>query len=102
MRPSLDCSKLNEPRQIAGLDFKLVVAVVLFFGYAAAMFKVPAVLIPPLLFLVFLRGPAKKDPAMIPIYLRHRTQRTKYAPAYVTAPNIHAPRPAGFNRLMEL
>lgn len=100
MRESLDCSKLNEPRQIAGLDFKLVGAVAIFFGYAAAMFKVPGVLIPPLIFLIFLSGPARKDQAMIPIYLRHRTQRKRYSPGYIASNNFHAPRPEGFNRSM--
>lgn len=100
MRPSLDCSKLNEPRQIAGIDFKIVVAVLIFFGYAALMFRVPSVMVLPILFLIFLRGPAKKDPALLPVHLRHRQQRARYSPGYITAPNHHAPRPQGFNRLM--
>lgn len=102
MRPSLDCSKLNEPRNIAGVDYKIVVAVVMFFGFAAMMFRAWLLLLIPVLIIAFIRGPAKKDPALVPVHLRHRTQRGKYSPGYVTAKNMHAPRPEGFNRLMEL
>lgn len=102
MRPSLDCSKLNEPRLIAGVDYKIVVAVTLFFGFAAMMFHAWLVLLIPAIVVLFLRGPAKHDPAMLKVHLRHRTQRDVYSPAYVTAHNQHAPRPEGFSRLMEL
>lgn len=100
MRPSLDCSRLNEPRQIAGLDFKLVVAVMAFFGLAAVMYRTPFVMVIPIAFLAFLRGPGKKDSAFIAIHLRHRTQRRRYSPAYITTKNQLTPRPPGFNRLM--
>lgn len=100
MRPSLDCAKLNEPRQIAGLDFKLVVAVMVFFGMAALMFRAPFVLVLPIGFLAFLRGPGKKDSAFIAVHLRHRAQKQRYSPAYIATKNQSNPRPAGFNRLM--
>lgn len=100
MRQSLDCAKLNEPRQIAGLDFKLVVAVMAFFGMAALMYRAPLVLVLPITFLAFLRGPGKKDSAFIAVHLRHRAQKQRYSPAYIAKKNQSNPRPVGFNRLM--
>lgn len=102
MRGSIDCSSLNRPRLIAGIDYKIVVGVLMFFGYAAAEYRSPGVMAIPLLFLLFIRGPAKKDPAMLKVYLRHRAQAERYSPAYITAKNYHAPRPDGFNRYMSV
>ena len=99
MRPSLDCSTLNEPRVIAGVEWKLVVLVMFFFGMAALMFHIPGVMVIPFVMLVFLRGPGKNDSAFLRVYLRHRAQRARYSPAYITEKNQSNPRPTGFHRL---
>lgn len=102
MRSSYDCTQVNNPKTIAGLEWKLVVAVMMFFGMAVVLYRAPGVLLMPALIIWFLRGPGKKDSMFIRIYLRHRVQRTHYSPAYITAKNMSAPRPIGFSRLMTL
>lgn len=97
-RVVLDCSRLNEPRTIAGIDYKLVVAILMFFGFAGMLFHAITILFLPFLLILFLRGPAKRDQAFVQIHLRHRQQKLRYSPGYVTAPNNSSPRPHGFNR----
>jgi type IV secretory pathway TrbD component len=100
MRQSYDCRQVNNPKTIAGLEWKLVVATVFFFGMAVVLYRAPGVLVMPAIVFIFLRGPGKKDALFIRIYLRHRVQRTHYSPAYITAKNASSPRPVGFSRLM--
>ncbi len=99
MRVVYDVSRVNIPRTIAGIEWKLVVAVSLFFGMAAVMYKAPAILIAPVIILMFLRGPGSRDPDFLKIYRRHSVQRDFYSPAQYCAVNLRAPRPAGFSRL---
>ncbi|OZA30491.1 MAG: hypothetical protein B7X93_03090 [Hydrogenophilales bacterium 17-61-9] len=99
MRVVYDVSRVNIPRTIAGIEWKLVVAVSLFFGLAAVMFKAPAILIAPVIILLFLRGPGNRDPDFLKVYRRHSVQRDLYSPAQLCAVNLRAPRPAGFSRL---
>jgi type IV secretory pathway VirB3-like protein len=99
MRTTYNCVPVNAPKAIAGLEWKLVVGVCVFFGMAALMYRSPGVLMLPAVFLIFLRGPARKDSMFIRIYLRHRVQRQLYSPAYITAKNQTYVRPVGFNRL---
>lgn len=98
-RTTLHCVAINEPKTIAGVDWKLVVATVMFFGMGALMFKAPGVLVLPALLIWLLRGPGRKDPAFLQIHLRHRHQRDHYTPDYVAADNLINLRPAGFNRM---
>lgn len=101
MRVSLDCSKLNRPRQIAGIDFKVVVGILAIFGNAAMLYKTPSVMVVPLVILWLIHGPAKRDPALVAIHMRHRQQHDYYSPTYTVGPkNLHAARPVGFNRGM--
>lgn len=97
-RSSYDCESVNRPKTIAGVDWKIVVGVFFFFGYGAVLYRVPYLIIPPAILLVFLRGPGVKDPFFLRIYLRHRSQRDRYSPHYLTAPNQRFPRPRGFGR----
>lgn len=99
MRVVYNASRFNLPRTIAGIEWKLVVGVALFFGLAAVMFKAPAVLIAPVVILWFLHGPGKRDPDFLKIYRRHSVQRNYYSPAQICAVNLRSPRPAGFSRL---
>lgn len=99
MRVVYDVSRVNLPRTIAGIEWKPVVAVTLFFGFAALMFKAPAMLIAPVLIIWFLRGPGKRDPDFLKVYRRHAAQRNFYSPAQICAVNLRTPRPAGFSRL---
>lgn len=98
MRKSFDCSPVNDPKTIAGIEWKLVVIIFAFFTAAAVMEKAYGLVIVPFLILIFLRGPGKKDSAFIQIYRRHRVQRERYSPAYITAKNFINPRPIGFSR----
>jgi len=98
MRTSYDCTQINFPRTIAGVEWRIVVIAVVFFGSAAAMYRLPGLLIAPAFILFFLRGPGKRDPEFLRIYRRHRAQRSMYSPAYVALRNDRAPRPDGFGR----
>lgn len=98
MRGSYDCVAVNQPKTIAGIEWKLFVVVFAFFGFAAMVFHVLYLLITPILVLAFLRGPGKKDPLFLRIHLRHRAQRDVYSPAYVSKPNLRNPRPQGFGK----
>ncbi|HEX7325391.1 MAG TPA: VirB3 family type IV secretion system protein [Rhodanobacteraceae bacterium] len=103
MRASLDCSGLSRPRQIAGIDFKLVMMTMVSFGFAAISYKTPSLMVLPIGLLWLIHGPAKRDPAFIKVYMKHRVQHDHYAPTYVVRPiNFRSPRPAGFNRGMML
>lgn len=102
MRHSYDCVQINNPRTIAGLEWKLVMGIGMFFGMAVVLYRAPGILIMPFFILMFLRGPGKKDSQFIRIYLRHRVQRKSYSPTYITATNQSFPRPQGFNRMMNL
>lgn len=99
VRVVYDVSVVNIPRTIAGIEWKLVVAVSAFFGFAALMFKAPAMLVAPALILWFLRGPGKRDPDFLKVYRRHAAQRDFYSPAQLCAVNLRTPRPVGFSRL---
>jgi hypothetical protein len=98
VRQSYDCTAVNNPKTIAGVEWKIVVAVCAFFGYGAVLYRVPYLVIPPLILLAFLRGPGVKDPMFLRIYLRHRSQRDRYSPHYLCQPNVRSPRPRGFGR----
>jgi type IV secretory pathway TrbD component len=99
MRTVYDVSKINIPRTIAGIEWKLVVAVSIFFGMGALMFKAPLMLLGPVLLVLFLRWPGQRDPDFLKIYRRHAVQRDLYSPAYICAVNLRTPRPSGFSRL---
>lgn len=98
MRTTFDCAGVNQPKTIAGIEWRIVVALGIFFGLGSLMYRVPYLLIIPLVLLAFLRGPGLKDPLFLRIYLRHRAQRDFYSPAYITLLNQRAPRPNGFGR----
>lgn len=98
IRESYDCTKVNNPKTIAGIEWKVVVGVSVFFGFATLMYRAPYLLVIPLIILAFLRGPGRKDPMFLRVYLRHRAQRDTYSPAYITQPNQRFPRPNGFGR----
>lgn len=99
MRVTYSADKFNIPRTIAGIEWKVVVGVSIFFGATALMFKVPVVLVAPALILWFLHGPGKRDHDFLKVYKRHSVQRDFYSPAQVCAVNLRSPRPAGFSRL---
>lgn len=99
MRVVYDASRFNLPRAIAGIEWKLVVAVSMFFGFAALMFKAPFVLVAPVIILWFLHGPGKRDHDFLKVYRRHSVQRDIYSPAQMCSVNLRSPRPAGFSRL---
>ncbi len=98
MRTSYDCTPINFPRTIAGVEWRIVVIVMVFFGSAAAMYSLPGLLIAPALIILLLRGPGKRDPEFLRVYRRHRAQREAYSPAYVALRNDRNPRPHGFGR----
>lgn len=99
MRVTYNAVKFNLPRTIAGIEWKLVAAVSMFFGFAALMFKAPFILIAPVIILWFLHGPGKRDHDFLKIYRRHSVQRDLYSPAQVCRVNLRTPRPSGFSRL---
>lgn len=99
MRVVYNAALFNIPRTIAGIEWKVVVGIGMFFGLAAIMFKAPAILVAPVLILWFLRGPGKRDPDFLQIYKRHSAQRDHYSPAQICAVNLRFPRPTGFSRL---
>jgi type IV secretory pathway TrbD component len=99
MRTVYDVSRINIPRTIAGIEWKLVVGIGMFFGLAAMMFKAPYILAAPAIIIWFLRGPGLRDPFFLQIYKRHAAQRDFYSPAYVCQKNMRTPRPSGFSRL---
>lgn len=99
MRVTYNAAKFNLPRTIAGIEWKLVAAVSMFFGFAALMFKAPYILIAPVIILWFLRGPGLRDPYFLQIYKRHSAQRDIYSPAQICQVNLRTPRPNGFSRL---
>ncbi len=99
MRIVYNASRFNLPRTIAGIEWKLVVGIALFFGLAALMFKAPAALVAPVVIIWFLHGPGKRDPDFLKIYRRHSVQRDYYSPAQICAVNLRSPRPSGFSRL---
>ena len=98
IRQSYDCSLVNNPKTIAGLEWKLTIGIFAFFGYGAIFYRVPYLMIPPVILFVFLRGPGAKDPMFLRVYLRHRAQRDRYSPHYISAANVRFPRPPGFGR----
>jgi hypothetical protein len=97
-RQIYDCTLVNAPKTIAGIEWKIFVGVAFFFGYGALMFRVPYLLISPVVIFLFLRGPGAKDPMFLRIHLRHRAQRNVYSPHYLCAPNHRNPRPLNFSR----
>lgn len=99
MRVVYDVSKFNIPRTIAGIEWKLVVGVSMFFVLAAVMFRAPAVLVAPVAIILFLRGPGMRDPDFLQVYKRHSMQRDRYSPAQLCQVNYRSPRPQGFSRL---
>ena len=99
MRITYNASKFNLPRTIAGIEWKLVAALSLFFGFTALMFKAPFILVAPVLILWFLRGPGMRDPDFLQVYKRHSVQRDVYSPAQLCRVNLRSPRPSGFSRL---
>jgi len=99
MRITYNASAFNLPRTIAGIEWKLVVAVSMFFGLAALMFKAFYILVAPILIMLFLRGPGMRDPFFLQIYRRHSLQRDIYSPAQFCQVNMRFPRPNGFSRL---
>lgn len=99
MRLTYNPSRFNLPRTIAGIEWKVVVGVGVFFGMAALMFKAPFILVAPVLILWFLRGPGLRDPDFLQIYKRHSAQRDVYSPAQLAQVNLRTPRPNGFSRL---
>lgn len=99
MRTAYNINIVNIPRTIAGIEWKPVVAISMFFGFAALMFKEPGVLIAPVVLIWFLRGPGLRDPDFLKIIKRHSSQRDFYSPAYISKVNLKTPRPQGFSRL---
>lgn len=95
-----DTRAVNTPRTIAGVEWRLVVAIFIFFGSAALMQRVPALMVAPAILLWVLSGPGRRDPAFLRIYLRHRAQRDRYSPAYNLPDKSHIGwrRPVGFGR----
>lgn len=91
---------INTPRTIAGVEWRLVVVVLIFFGSAALMQRAPVLLVVPLFPIIFLRGPGRRDPAFLRIYMRHRAQRDHYSPAYGLphSRSIAWRRPIGYGR----
>jgi hypothetical protein len=98
MRVVYDTTLVNIPRTIAGLPWKIFVGIYFIFGFVAATYRLPEVLVPPLLLHFFLSGPGKRDPEFLSVHIKHRSQRERYSPAYVALPNDRLPRPDGFNR----
>lgn len=90
---------INKPRTIAGVEWKAVMAMGMFFAFTAIMFKAPAALLGPVILMMFLRGPGLKDPEFLNVYRKHSHQRDFYSPAYLTKKNVTYLRPNGFNRL---
>lgn len=99
MRITYNASKFNLPRTIAGIEWKLVAALCMFFGFSALMFKAPFILVAPVIILWFLHGPGKRDHDFLQIYKRHSVQRDVYSPAQFCQVNLRTPRPRGFSRM---
>ena len=91
-------SRVNTPRAIAGIEWRIVVAICMFFGFAAIMFRAPAVLVAPAGIILFLRGPALRDYEFLNIYKKHSMQKNTYSPAYISKINYKNSRPQGFSR----
>jgi hypothetical protein len=97
-RRVFNCTAVNKPKTVAGLEWRLVMAVSVFFGMAALMQRAPALLVAPVFILTFLSGPGRRDPLFLRIYIKHRGQRDFYTPAYGALSNQRTPRPIGFGR----
>jgi type IV secretory pathway TrbD component len=102
MRSSFDCKSINTPKTIGGFPWELIAAISFFFMMAAATERSLSVLIFPVVLIGVMRGAAKRDARFFDIYRRHRVQRRRYSPAYITIKNQSNPRPVGFTRLMNL
>lgn len=98
MRNVFAVDRVNIPRTVLGIEWRLAVAVSMFFGMAALLFAAPAILIAPILIGAFLRGPGVRDPEFLNIIKRHSVQEDFYSPAYLSAVNYVTPRPTGFSR----
>ena len=100
MRTVYAVDRVNIPRTISGIEWELVAGLGGFFGMAALMFKEPTILVAPVIILLFLSGPGRRDPDFLKVFRRHSAQRDFYSPAYICAVNLRTPRPLGFSRLM--
>lgn len=98
MRRTYDTEKVNLPHAIAGLEWKLFALIVSSFGMIALMFKAWLILILPVLIILFLQGPARRDQDFMKVYKRHAAQSDRYSPANVCEINNTNLRPEGFGR----
>jgi len=102
-RVSYDCSLINEPRTIAGVDWSIVAGVTFFFVMAVMETHAFEILVIPLIFFWLLRDPCRRDPKLLDVYRRHRAQSHRYVVWIGRANAIgKAARPIGFNRMEQV
>lgn len=99
MRQVYNSQAVNVSNTIAGIEYKIVVGVTVFFVAAALMEHLPSILIVPAVILWFLHGSSKRDSEFLNIYKRHASQKEMYSPAYIAKQNLRTPRPLGFSRM---
>ncbi len=99
-RESLDCRLINQPQLIAGLPWKIPVAVIGFFGYAMLIMRNWYLLPMGVILLMFLKGATRRDPLVMQVFMRHRSQATRYSPAPVCRVQMRFMnrRPFGYGR----
>ena len=96
MRESADATKVNRPRLIAGLEWKLAVVLVVFFGFAALTTRNLYIGALGVAVLLFLAGAGRRDPLFLRVYLRHAKQASRYSPAPVVCRPLRNTRPVGY------
>jgi precorrin-4 methylase len=99
MRQVYNSQAVNVSATIAGIEYKIVIGVTIFFSAAALMEHLPSILLAPAIILWFLHGSSKRDGDFLKVYKRHASQKEIYSPAYITKPNLRTPRPIGFSRM---
>lgn len=96
MRNSVDAELVNRRRTLAGIEWRLAVVLLIFFGYAAVATRNPTIAVLGLLLFLFLSGASRRDDLFLKIYLRHTKQADRYSPAPVVTQPMRNRRPVGY------
>jgi type IV secretory pathway VirB3-like protein len=98
MRNSIDAEKVNRPRLVAGIEWKLAVMIVMTCGMLAMQTRSFGPLIVALLLMVFLSGASRNDPMAVRAYLAHSKQRERYSPVPQLRKALINRRPLGYGQ----
>lgn len=96
MRNSIDAESVNRRRTLAGIEWRLAVVLLIFFGYASLTTRNPMVAILGFLLFLFFSGASRRDDLFLQIYIRHTKQADRYSPAPVVSSPMRNRRPIGY------